>query len=75
MQRETFGPHAPILRVKDIDEAIAVANGTTYGLSAGVCTNDLGRVPQARAGAHYGTVNVREVPGYRSSCRRSGDQG
>ena len=34
-------PGAPIIRVRDLDEAIAIANGTPYGLSAGVVTNDL----------------------------------
>ena len=38
--RETFGPVAPIIRVKDLDEAIDVANDTEYGLQAGVFTSD-----------------------------------
>ncbi|AUX21793.1 aldehyde dehydrogenase [Sorangium cellulosum] len=66
VQRETFGPHAPILRVRDLDEAIEVANGTSYGLSAGVCTNDLRHVHRLVRELRCGTVNVREVPGYRS---------
>ncbi|MCH1523107.1 MAG: phosphonoacetaldehyde dehydrogenase, partial [Arenicellales bacterium] len=36
---ETFGPPVPIIRVKDIDDAIAVDNGTAFGLSTGACTN------------------------------------
>ena len=39
--RETFGPVAPILRVRDADEAIELANATPYGLSSGVVTGDL----------------------------------
>ncbi|XXT23036.1 phosphonoacetaldehyde dehydrogenase [Sorangium sp. So ce429] len=66
VQRETFGPHAPIIRVRDIDEAIEVANGTSYGLSAGVCTNDMRHVHRLVRELRCGTVNVREVPGYRS---------
>ncbi|AUX31095.1 MULTISPECIES: phosphonoacetaldehyde dehydrogenase [Sorangium] len=66
VQQETFGPHAPILRVRDVDEAIAVANGTSYGLSAGVCTNDMRHVHRLVRELRCGTVNVREVPGYRS---------
>ena len=66
VQEETFGPHAPILRVADVDEAIRVANGTSYGLSAGVCTNDMTLAHRLVRELRCGTVNVREVPGYRS---------
>ena len=38
---ETFGPVSPVIRFRDIDEAIAIANGTDYGLSSSVCTNRL----------------------------------
>jgi aldehyde dehydrogenase (NAD+) len=37
---ETFGPVAPIIRVKGVDEAVAVANDSEYGLSAGIITRD-----------------------------------
>jgi putative phosphonoacetaldehyde dehydrogenase len=66
VQRETFGPHAPILRVKDVDDAIRVANGTSFGLSAGVCTNDMRLAHRLVRELRCGTVNIREVPGYRS---------
>src|SRR5262245_23356185 len=36
---ESFGPLAPVLTVRDLDDAIALANGTPYGLSSGVVTN------------------------------------
>jgi phosphonoacetaldehyde dehydrogenase len=68
VQRETFGPHAPILRVKDVDEALRIANGTSYGLSAGVCTNDLKLAYRFVRELRCGTVNVGEVPGYRSEA-------
>ena len=35
----SFGPPVPIVRVRDIDHAIEVANSTAFGLSSGVCTN------------------------------------
>jgi acyl-CoA reductase-like NAD-dependent aldehyde dehydrogenase len=38
---ETFGPVAPVLHVKDGNEAIAVANNTIYGLGASVWTSDV----------------------------------
>lgn len=40
---ETFGPAAAILRVNDVEEAIAVANGLDYGLGAALWTTDLPR--------------------------------
>ena len=39
-QEETFGPVAPIITVKGLDEAVAVANDSEYGLSAGIITRD-----------------------------------
>jgi aldehyde dehydrogenase (NAD+) len=65
---EAFGPHAPILRVKDESEAIRVANGTSYGLSAGVCTRDLAVALRCVRELRCGTVNVGEVPGYRTEA-------
>jgi aldehyde dehydrogenase (NAD+) len=38
---EVFGPVASIIRVKDFDEALAVANDGEFGLSAGICTTSL----------------------------------
>jgi putative phosphonoacetaldehyde dehydrogenase len=62
---ECFGPVSPIIRVKDINEAIQVSNSTSYGLSSGVCTNRLDYITRFVRELHVGTVNVREVPGYR----------
>ena len=63
---ETFGPYAPIIRVRDLDEAIATANATAFGLSCGVVTNDLRSINRCIHELRCGTVNVREVPGYRT---------
>jgi putative phosphonoacetaldehyde dehydrogenase len=62
---ETFGPVSPVIRVKNIDEAIRVSNSTDYGLSSGVCTNRLDYITRFVRELEVGTVNVREVPGYR----------
>jgi aldehyde dehydrogenase (NAD+) len=51
--------------VKDIDHAIQVSNSTSYGLSSGVCTNRLDYITRFVRELEVGTVNVREVPGYR----------
>jgi acyl-CoA reductase-like NAD-dependent aldehyde dehydrogenase len=62
---ECFGPVSPVIRVKDINEAIHVSNSTSYGLSSGVCTNRLDYITRFVRELQVGTVNVREVPGYR----------
>jgi len=66
VMEETFGPVVPVIRVPDDDEAvIGISNSTAFGLSAGVCTNDFGRMQRFIAGLKVGTVNIWEVPGYR----------
>ena len=65
VREETFGPVSPILRFRDIDEAIMLSNSTAYGLSSGVCTNRLDYITRFVRDLKVGTVNVREVPGYR----------
>jgi aldehyde dehydrogenase (NAD+) len=65
VREETFGPVSPVLRFGSIDEAIALSNSTAYGLSSAVCTNRLDYVTRFVQELQVGTVNVREVPGYR----------
>lgn len=65
VKEETFGPVSPIIRFADIDEAIRISNGTAYGLSSSVCTNRLDYITRFIAELQVGSVNVREVPGYR----------
>lgn len=65
VREETFGPVSPIIRFANIDEAIHIANGTAYGLSSGVCTNRMDDIVRFVSELQMGTVNVREVPGYR----------
>ncbi len=63
---ETFGPIVPIVRVPNDDaEVMAISNSTPFGLSAGVCTNHLGRITDFIEGLNVGTVNIWEAPGYR----------
>jgi aldehyde dehydrogenase (NAD+) len=40
-QEEIFGPVLSVIRVKDLDEAISVLNGTIYGLSSSIYTRDV----------------------------------
>ena len=65
VREETFGPPIPIIRVKDIDHAIEVANSTAFGLSSGVCTNRMDDFIRFINELETGTVNIWEVPGYR----------
>src|SRR5689334_1704410 len=65
VREETFGPAIPMIRVKDIDDAIRVSNSTAYGLSSGVCTQRLDYITRFVSELDVGTVNVWEVPGYR----------
>jgi putative phosphonoacetaldehyde dehydrogenase len=63
---ETFGPIVPIVRVPNDDDAvIRISNSTPFGLSSGVCTNNLSRITKFIEGLDVGTVNIWEVPGYR----------
>ena len=72
---ETFGPVAPIIRVGDLDEAIAVANSTPYALSSAVCTFDWRAIARCIRELRAGTVNVREVPGWRTELTPFGGIG
>jgi aldehyde dehydrogenase (NAD+) len=66
VREETFAPVSPILRFSTIDEAIRIANSTPFGLSSGVCTNRLDDALRFVRELEVGTVNVGEVPGYRT---------
>jgi phosphonoacetaldehyde dehydrogenase len=65
VRHETFGPVSPVMRFKTVDEAISMANGTAYGLSSSLCTNRIDLITRFVRELHVGSVNVREVPGYR----------
>ena len=65
VREETFGPVSPIITFANIDEAIQISNGTAYGLSSSVCTNRLDYITRFVADLQVGSVNIREVPGYR----------
>jgi phosphonoacetaldehyde dehydrogenase len=62
---ESFGPLAPVMAVRDLDDAINLANATAYGLSSGVVTNRLDLATKAIQKLKCGTVNINEVPGFR----------
>ena len=59
---ETFGPVAPIIRVKDVVEACKVANSTEFGLQSGVITNNLENIRYCIKHLKVGAVNINEGP-------------
>lgn len=65
---ESFGPLAPVLTVRDLDDALALANSTAYGLSSGVVTTNLQSALKAIKTLRCGTVNINDVPGFRTEC-------
>jgi len=58
--QEVFGPVAAIVRVRDVDEAIALANDSEYGLGANIYTNNLRYVMQAMEDVKAGTFWVND---------------
>ena len=57
-REEVFGPLATVIRVRDADEALAVANDTPFGLSAGVCTTSLAHAQRFKRELQAGMVMV-----------------
>lgn len=57
-KEQTFGPVAPIVVVKDREEALAVSNNSDYGLSAGIITNDFTRALDMALQLETGMVHI-----------------
>jgi len=57
-QEETFGPMAPLFKFTDVDDVIAQANDTEYGLAAYFYTNNLSRVWKVSEALDYGMVGI-----------------
>jgi putative phosphonoacetaldehyde dehydrogenase len=65
VQQETFGPVSPIIEFSGVEQAIAIANSTPYGLSSALCTQRLDYITRFIQALNVGTVNIWEVPGFR----------
>jgi acyl-CoA reductase-like NAD-dependent aldehyde dehydrogenase len=63
---EVFGPVVVVNAVDSLDEAIERANGTRYGLQAGIFTSSLDTALDAADGLDFGGVTVNEAPTFRS---------
>jgi aldehyde dehydrogenase (NAD+) len=57
-REEIFGPVAAVIRVRDYEEALHVANDTDFGLSAGICTTSLKHATHFRRNSEAGMVMV-----------------
>jgi len=63
---EVFGPVCVVNAYESLDEAIALANGTRYGLQAGIFTADIRTALTAARSLEFGGVTVNEAPTFRS---------
>ena len=63
---ETFGPVAPLIKVKTVDEAIQVANATEYGLQAGVFTENYRNAMRCANEIEAGTVFINKQSTFRT---------
>jgi lactaldehyde dehydrogenase/glycolaldehyde dehydrogenase len=77
MQKEIFGPVVPVHIVDDLDEAIAKANDSDYGLTSSIYTRDLKTAVKASAELKFGETyvnreNFEAMQGFHAGVRRSG---
>jgi acyl-CoA reductase-like NAD-dependent aldehyde dehydrogenase len=64
--QEIFGPVCTVTPYDTLDEAIALANGTPFGLQAGVFTSDVKAALHAASSLEFGGVTVNEAPTFRA---------
>jgi acyl-CoA reductase-like NAD-dependent aldehyde dehydrogenase len=64
--QEVFGPVVTVNPYETLDEAIELANGTPYGLQAGIFTTDLRTAYRAAQELEFGGVTVNEAPTFRA---------
>ena len=77
IQNEVFGPIAPILRIDDFEQAIAMANDSKFGLSAYLFTKDISRLMRLPQDLKFGEIyfnraNGEQVQGFHSGWGHSG---
>jgi len=63
---EVFGPVCTVTPYESLDEAVELANGTRYGLQAGIFTRDLKTALAAAQRLEFGGVTVNEAPTFRA---------
>ncbi|MBI5157236.1 MAG: L-glutamate gamma-semialdehyde dehydrogenase [Acidimicrobiia bacterium] len=63
-QHEIFGPVLSVIRARDFDDALDIANGTEFGLTGGLYSRDRGRIERARREFHVGNLYInRKITG------------
>lgn len=64
--KEIFGPVVAVTRISDLQEAVGLANATSYGLQAGIFTSRIDAALDAAHDLEYGGVVINEAAGYRA---------
>lgn len=77
MHEETFGPVLPVVAFDTLDEALAMANDSDYGLTSSVYTRDLNKAMKAIKGLKFGETyinreNFEAMQGFHAGWRKSG---
>lgn len=77
MRREIFGPVLPVQLVNDLEEAVALANASDYGLTSSVYTRDLNAAMRAIRDLQFGETyvnreNFEAMQGFHAGRRKSG---
>ena len=76
-REEIFGPVLPVVKVKDLDEAIAIANESDYGLTSSIFTNNINAALKAARQLQYGETYINRehfeaMQGFHAGRRNSG---
>lgn len=77
MNRELFGPVAMVQTIADLDEGIALANASEYGLTSSIFTSSLNSAMHAIRSLKFGETyvnreNFEAIQGFHAGVRRSG---
>jgi lactaldehyde dehydrogenase/glycolaldehyde dehydrogenase len=77
MRQEIFGPVLPIMKVKDLDEAIALANDCEYGLTSSIYTQNIDVAMRAANELQFGETyinreNFEAMQGFHAGWKKSG---
>jgi 1-pyrroline-5-carboxylate dehydrogenase len=57
-QEEVFGPVLAVIKARDFDDALAIANGTEYGLTGAIYTNSEDKIERAKEDFHVGNLYI-----------------